>query len=87
MSRYTEHRTLETGPLLVADSTMESGERKVWIGAGGLEGRWVTHAEFRTIVAALVEFAGALPPSGVTVARHQTFRASDADAGEGIGHE
>jgi hypothetical protein len=62
--RYTEHRTLEAGPLLVADSTMESGERKVWLGAGGLEGRWVTHAEFRAIVGQLVTFADALPPAG-----------------------
>lgn len=66
MSRYTEHRTLETGPLLVADSTLESGARKVWLGAGGMEGRWVTHAEFRAIVAALVQFAEGLPPSGET---------------------
>jgi hypothetical protein len=64
VSRYTEHWSQEIGPLLVADSTMESGERKVWLGAGGMEGRWVTHAEFRAIVAELVRLADNLPPSG-----------------------
>jgi hypothetical protein len=68
MGRYTEHQTLEAGPLLVADSTMASGERKVWLGAGGMEGRWVTHADFRAIVGQLVAFADALPPSTPGVA-------------------
>ena len=60
---YMEHKVLEVGPLLVADSTLQSGARMVWLGAGGLEGRWVTHAEFRAIVGALVAFADALPPA------------------------
>jgi hypothetical protein len=64
VSRYTEHWSQEIGPLLVADSTMESGERKVWLGAGGMEGHWVTHAEFRAIVAELVRLADNLPPDG-----------------------
>jgi hypothetical protein len=59
---YLEHKALEAGPLRIADSTLESGERKVWVGVGGMEGRWVAHAEFRAIVAQLVEFADSLPP-------------------------
>jgi hypothetical protein len=83
--RYTEHRTLETGPLLVADATMESGARKVWLGAGGMEGRWVTHAEFRAIVGQLVTFADGLPPAaGVAVDRHQV-ESSPATHGSTLG--
>jgi hypothetical protein len=42
---------------------MESGARRVWLGAGGMDGRWVTHSEFRSIVGQLVAFADSLPPS------------------------
>jgi hypothetical protein len=73
-SEYIEHRKLETGPLLVADSTMQgraaggdgSTIRRCWVGTeDGVRGGWLTHAEFRAMVAELVAFADALPPDGV----------------------
>jgi hypothetical protein len=72
VSRYTEHSQIEAHGILVADSTLESGDRRIWVGYGGMEGRWLTHAQFRELVAALVEYAGTLPPPGDAPARSAT---------------
>lgn len=58
---YAEHSRLDLKALQVSDATVDS-RRLVWLGADGMEGRWLTPAEFRTHVAALVKFANSLPP-------------------------
>ena len=59
---YTEHSQREIHGIQMAHSTLESGDQRVWCGYGGLEGRWLTVAQFRELVGAMREFADSLPP-------------------------
>jgi hypothetical protein len=85
-NEYIEHSNLDLGPLMVADATMQgwsaggdgSAIRRCWVGSvDGIRGNWLTHSDFRALVADLVKFADALPPSGVPVDRAIEFTQQD----------
>lgn len=57
---YQEHSRLELPALQATDATVD-GTRMLWLGYDGMEGRWLTLAEFREHVAGLVKFADSLP--------------------------
>jgi hypothetical protein len=69
MSTYIEHSRHEGLGLEVVDCTMDgraaggdgSTIRRVWVGSDGMNGRWLSHDEFRSLAAAMSAFAAALP--------------------------
>lgn len=51
---YEEHSSIEYEGFRIADASLESGE-KIWIGYGGMEGRWMTADQVKKLAALLVE--------------------------------
>lgn len=51
MSAYREHMAVEYAGFLVSDTTTNSGNERIWVGYGGMEGSWLSPDE----VAALAD--------------------------------
>lgn len=62
---YVEHGRMPEGlGLEVVDCTVGDYDmgRLVWVGSDGMNGRWMSHDDFRALAAAVAAFAAQLPP-------------------------
>lgn len=75
---YTEHHVVEADGFRVVDATA-TGERPhddlIWVGYGGMEGRWLTPGEAMAVASAITEVVSS------HVARHKGTLSADGVRG------
>lgn len=54
MSAYREHMAVEYAGFLVSDTTTNSGNERIWVGYGGMEGSWLSPDEVTGLAEALI---------------------------------
>ena len=53
------HHEMQVHDFLVSDATTRDGSRRIWIGHGGINGRWVNATEAHEVAAAIEKIATA----------------------------
>lgn len=56
--RYLEHSSIDFQGFAIRDAEYETGD-SIWVGYGGMEGRWMTADEVREFAALLLKVADA----------------------------